>query len=68
MDSLGVFAPLWAYFDPGSGSLVLQALVGGVAGCMVMVRYLWNCAPTLFKSRQSLQTSPLSEAEIEIRL
>ena len=30
-----------AYFDPGSGSLVLQSLVGGTAGCMVFGKYLW---------------------------
>ncbi len=31
---------LLAYFDPGSGSLVLQALVGGSAGVLVFCRYL----------------------------
>lgn len=34
-------APL-AYFDPGAGSLLLQALVGGGAGVLVLGRYLWN--------------------------
>lgn len=31
---------LLAYFDPGSGSLVLQAIVGGSAGMLVFCRYL----------------------------
>lgn len=31
-----------AYLDPGSGSLVLQALVGGSAGAVVFARYLWQ--------------------------
>jgi hypothetical protein len=30
-----------AYFDPGSGSLVLQTLVGGTAGFVVFGKYLW---------------------------
>ncbi len=30
------------YFDPGSGSLVLQALVGGSAGLMVFGSYVWK--------------------------
>ena len=30
-----------AYFDPSAGSLVLQALVGGFGGVMVMGRYFW---------------------------
>ncbi len=30
-----------AYFDPGSASLLMQALVGGSAGLIVFGRYLW---------------------------
>jgi len=33
---------LLAYFDPGSGSLLLQMLVGGSAGLFVFARYLWE--------------------------
>jgi hypothetical protein len=32
---------LLAYFDPGAGSLLLQALVGGFGGIVVLGRYLW---------------------------
>ncbi|HET6426650.1 MAG TPA: hypothetical protein VFG20_23360 [Planctomycetaceae bacterium] len=32
---------LLAYFDPGSASLLMQALVGGGAGLVVFGRYLW---------------------------
>jgi len=31
-----------AYLDPGSASLILQALLGGFAGIMVFGRYLWQ--------------------------
>ena len=31
-----------AYLDPGTASLLLQALVGGSAGMLVFVRYLWS--------------------------
>jgi hypothetical protein len=34
--------PVFAYFDPGAGSIVLQALVGGSAGLWVAVRYWWS--------------------------
>lgn len=30
-----------AYFDPSAGSLLLQALVGGFGGLMVLGRYVW---------------------------
>lgn len=32
---------LLAYFDPGSASLLMQALVGGGAGLLVFARYVW---------------------------
>jgi hypothetical protein len=31
-----------AYFDPGSGSMLVQVLVGGVAGLAVFARFLWD--------------------------
>lgn len=34
--------PILAYLDPGNGSLILQALVGGFSGFVVLGRYLWN--------------------------
>lgn len=33
---------LLAYFDPSTGSLLLQALVGGFGGVVVLGRYLWT--------------------------
>jgi hypothetical protein len=33
-----------AYLDPGSGSLLLQALVGGVASAAVMAKLYWRRA------------------------
>lgn len=51
MENFAVVTPLLAYFDPGSGSLVLQAVVGGAAGLVVFARYLWTtAAPRLFRS------------------
>ena len=30
------------YLDPGTGSMLLQAIVGGSAGVYVLVRHLWR--------------------------
>ena len=30
-----------AYLDPGAGSMILQALAGGVAGAVVFGRLYW---------------------------
>jgi hypothetical protein len=31
-----------AYIDPGAGSMILQALAGGVAGAMVVGKLYWG--------------------------
>lgn len=57
--------PVFAYFDPGSGSLILQVLVGGFSGLVVLGRYLWN----QYVGRKPEQSAvPLSSGEIPIRL
>ena len=35
---------LWAYLDPGSGSLLIQGLVAGVASVVVMGKVYWRRA------------------------
>ncbi len=31
-----------AYLDPGSGSMLIQLLLGGVAGLVVIIRLFWH--------------------------
>jgi hypothetical protein len=33
---------VFAYIDPGSGSMLLQLLLGGVAGLAVIVKLFWH--------------------------
>jgi hypothetical protein len=35
-------AGAFAYVDPGTGSFILQMLLGGVAGAMVVCRLYWE--------------------------
>lgn len=35
-------APAHAYLDPGSGSMLLQLILGGVAGFVVLVKLYWQ--------------------------
>jgi hypothetical protein len=56
--------PFFAYLDPGSGSLILQALVGGFSGMVVLGRYLWiQCV-----ARKPIQPAVQSSADIPVRL
>lgn len=43
---------LVAYLDPGSGSLLLQALVGGVASGAVLARLYWRRAKRFLRIGQ----------------
>ncbi len=39
----GTFAtPAYAYLDPGTGSMILQVLLGGLAGLALAGRYYWH--------------------------
>lgn len=44
-----------AYLDPGTGSMLLQAIVGGSAGIMVLVRHFWR---TVRVQRKPLEPNP----------
>jgi Zn-dependent protease with chaperone function len=33
--------PAWAYLDPGTGSMMLQVLLGGIAGALVVGKLYW---------------------------
>jgi hypothetical protein len=44
---------LLAYIDPGSGSMLLQVLLGGIAGVAVAVRMYWRRVRAFFGSRSN---------------
>ena len=35
-------APAHAYLDPGTGSMILQVLIGGIAGLALAGRFYWH--------------------------
>lgn len=43
---------IFGYLDPGSGSMILAAAAGGVAGMAVLGRLLWNRFLGLFSARR----------------
>jgi hypothetical protein len=43
--------PVEAYLDPGSGSMLLQILLGGFAGIAVIVKLYWNRVTSLFNRK-----------------
>ncbi|HEY2249954.1 MAG TPA: hypothetical protein VGH74_02795 [Planctomycetaceae bacterium] len=62
-----------AYFDPGPGSLLVQVIVGGLAGLAVFGKYLWNAFVDRFRHHdrnigggQGTSLSGASSGEIPI--
>ena len=49
-------APSSAYLDPASGSMLLQLILGGIAGAIVAVRLFWHRILGFFSSDESYET------------
>ena len=49
MTVLFMTKPTYAYLDPGTGSFVIQVLVGFVAGAGVLVKMYWNKIISIFR-------------------
>jgi hypothetical protein len=72
----GVFlwtSPAQAYLDPGSGSMLLQLLLGGVAGAVVVLKLYWQRLLHFFGLRKEEALDPAApphqpDSETEPRL
>ncbi len=51
-------SPAWAYLDPGSGSMLLQLLLGGLAGLGVIVKLYWHRVQDFFGVRKKTDDPP----------
>jgi hypothetical protein len=46
---------IFAYLDPGTGSLVVQLLVGGLAGIATFARFRWSNIKAWFNRGQKAE-------------
>jgi hypothetical protein len=46
-----------AYLDPGSGSMMLQLLLGGVAGLGVLLKIYWQSVVSIFRHKKLQEDS-----------
>ena len=46
--TIGIASPAYAYLDPGTGSMLLQLLLGGVAGALVVGKLYWHRIKAFF--------------------
>lgn len=45
-----------AYIDPGAGSLLIQLLIGGLAGLAALVKFRWNRIRAVFAKKPQEET------------
>jgi hypothetical protein len=45
-----------AYLDPGTGSLILQVIIGGILGVGVVLKTYWSKIRRLFGKKKKSQT------------
>ena len=55
--------PAHAYIDPGTGSVILQAILGGVAGIFLFGRLYWTKIKHSFRKRSTEQSSDQKEQD-----
>lgn len=56
----GVGQVAFAYLDPGTGSMLLQLLLGGIAGAFMVIKLYWARFKDFFSRRKS---GPADRAE-----
>ena len=48
--SLALTGPVYAYLDPGTGSIIVQIFLGGIAGLAVAGRLFWSSITDFFSN------------------
>lgn len=54
---------IFGYLDPGSGSVILQAIVGGFAALAVTAKLWWRRVTGLFRRNDDDQAQPTTTTE-----
>jgi hypothetical protein len=62
---LGFESSAWAYLDPGAGSMVLQVLLGGIAGVIVILKLYWQRFLGIFRRGAQEDAKNLSSHDRE---
>jgi hypothetical protein len=61
----GVAAPAHAYLDPGTGSMILQVILGGVAGIALAGKFYWRRFLVVIGVRSETPATGFPEAPSE---
>ncbi len=62
---LRIDAPAHAYLDPGTGSMLLQLLLGGVAGALVVGKLYWSRVKEFFGGQTPSEPNQDPASEVD---
>ena len=54
--------PAYAYLDPGTGSMLLQIILGGAAGVLLVLKLYWHRLKRYFGFKSSGQSEGAAKA------
>jgi len=61
---LGVWTvPAYAYLDPGTGSMLIQGIIGAVAAVGVTLKLYWHKIKLMFSGRKTEDDKKSSESQ-----
>ena len=55
----------FAYLDPGTGSIILQAIIGGLAACAYTIKMYWVKIKSFFYRNKETKEETAKEATSE---
>ena len=55
--------PAEAYLDPGTGSMMVQAIIGAVAGGLVLLKVYWRKIKLFFSTKRA--TKPVEDGNLD---
>lgn len=56
-------SPAWAYLDPGTGSVILQGILGGIAAASVVGKMYWYKLKAFFTGKSHTDSDHKSTEE-----
>lgn len=56
--------PAYAYLDPATGSIILQGILAGIAGLMVVARLYWSRLKVFFRRLLGAAESPEEKTQV----
>jgi len=58
---VGLPIPAYAYLDPGTGSIILQGIIAGIASVSFAVKLYWHKLKSLFQKNDKLNDEEENE-------